>query len=62
MHCVSQLSTEDLAELQEIDFWTDDSNEFLELDDTSIRFGAGTPYPAIPRSERQYEGFTWVHV
>ena len=64
MHFATELTAEELCQLHEINFGTDEPAENIDVDveHVSLRFGAGSPTPLIPRSERQYEGFLpeWV--
>ena len=56
MYFASDLNTEDLNKLHEIQRWSDKPKYHLDPGNTSVRIGAGSPYPANPRSERQYQG------
>jgi hypothetical protein len=57
MYFASDLNTEDLNLFNVVDHWNHTSEFDLNLESISIRFGAGSPYPSTPRSERQYEGY-----
>lgn len=57
MYFVSDLNTEDLNLFNVVDHWNHTSEYDLDLENISVRIGAGSPYPSTPRSERQYEGY-----
>lgn len=57
MYFASDLNTDDLNKLHEIARRNDERYSDRDLEKISIRFGAGSPYPSTPRSERQYEGY-----
>jgi hypothetical protein len=56
MYFASDLNTEDLNKLHEIARRDEERYSDRDLEKISIRFGAGSPYPSTPRSQRQYDG------
>ena len=56
MYFASDLNTEDLNLFNVVDHWNHTSEYDLDLENISVRIGAGSPYPSTPRSQRQYDG------
>ena len=57
MHTAYDLSLEELNDLNEIVCQNGEHDDVPDLENISLRVGAGSPHPATPRSDRQYEGF-----